>query len=78
MRPGMRVIHVSGYIDRKVDLEAMGQGTAFCRSPTTLLIWLARHAKFWFPPLLYERSRVGGTVTNAVPQWGHVIYPGPR
>jgi len=36
MRPSMRVIYVSGYIDRKIDLDAVGQGAAFLLKPYNL------------------------------------------
>jgi two-component system cell cycle sensor histidine kinase/response regulator CckA len=36
MRPEMRVIYVSGYIDRQIDLQALGPGTAFLQKPYNL------------------------------------------
>jgi two-component system cell cycle sensor histidine kinase/response regulator CckA len=37
MRPDLRVIYVSGYIDRQVDLDALGGGTAFLQKPYSLV-----------------------------------------
>ena len=36
MRPEMRVIYVSGYIDRQIDLQSLGPGTAFLQKPYNL------------------------------------------
>lgn len=36
MRPDLRVIYVSGYVDRQIDLNAVGAGNAFLQKPYNL------------------------------------------
>jgi FixJ family two-component response regulator len=37
MRPELRVIYVSGYIDRQIDLAAVGASTTFLQKPYGLV-----------------------------------------
>jgi len=37
IRPEMRVIYVSGYIDRQIDLDALNSGKVFLQKPYSLV-----------------------------------------